>query len=354
MTEPGDPGARRAETVHPRHGIHEPTRSTPIRRPNSVRRTASTEILRTDGLTGPLHLIGAARDLRTAGDGTPEVLGTAATHAVVDYTHGCTVLELDGAGPAGAALVGRGSRSGFRAAVQEAFGADARDCTPLHLLLDDVPVCVLISGHVVAATAADPAEVWDGDEGDGSLAVLTARADQCAGFATGGTIMSEAAGTGYAPTVVGPAAPALEREDDPWSWHDVPELPPTGMRRRRRLDLTRVAGGYEVDAMFRDSYALPDGGETVIHEYTIEAAVDTALTVTELTSTARVLPWIECPAAATSGQRVIGRPVTELRSWVRAELVGTSTCTHLNDALRSLQDVAALASALDGPAAPSD
>ena len=41
--------------------------------------------------------------------------------------------------------------------------------------------------------------------------------------------------------------------------------------------------------------------------------------------------------------RLIGRPVSDLRPRVRAELTGTTTCTHLNDTLRSLEDVAALA-----------
>jgi hypothetical protein len=40
--------------------------------------------------------------------------------------------------------------------------------------------------------------------------------------------------------------------------------------------------------------------------------------------------------------RLVGRPVEAVRDVVRAELRGISTCTHLNDLLRSLGDVAAL------------
>ena len=50
----------------------------------------------------------------------------------------------------------------------------------------------------------------------------------------------------------------------------------------------------------------------------------------------RVLPWAECPSAAASAERVVGRRVTELRAMVKEEMVGTSTCTHLNDLLSSL------------------
>jgi hypothetical protein len=35
--------------------------------------------------------------------------------------------------------------------------------------------------------------------------------------------------------------------------------------------------------------------------------------------------------------------IPELRQRIRGEFVGTSTCTHLNDTLRALGDVAALA-----------
>ena len=57
---------------------------------------------------------------------------------------------------------------------------------------------------------------------------------------------------------------------------------------------------------------------------------------------ARVLPWMECPEAVASAARVVGMPVGELRHRVRRELVGVSTCTHLNDTLRSLDDLAGL------------
>ena len=56
----------------------------------------------------------------------------------------------------------------------------------------------------------------------------------------------------------------------------------------------------------------------------------------------RVLPWQECPSAAASGSRLVGADIRELRSLVRDGFAGTSTCTHLDDALRSLEDVAAL------------
>jgi hypothetical protein len=62
-----------------------------------------------------------------------------------------------------------------------------------------------------------------------------------------------------------------------------------------------------------------------------------------------VLPWDECPGAAGSAARLVGQPVGALRRIVGDELRGTSTCTHLNDLLRSLADVPHLVALLPTP-----
>jgi hypothetical protein len=103
---------------------------------------------------------------------------------------------------------------------------------------------------------------------------------------------------------------------------------------------------WAVDAHFRDSY-VDDEGETVVHEYTVLARVDaTTSTVLEAAATPRVLPWFECPEAAASAARLAGRTLESLRAGVRAEFLGASTCTHLNDMLRALADVAVLGAGL--------
>ena len=62
--------------LHPRHGIHAPTSGTPERAPGSVRRTETMDMVRPDGLLGPLVLTGRARDMRTGLDGVAAVLAT--------------------------------------------------------------------------------------------------------------------------------------------------------------------------------------------------------------------------------------------------------------------------------------
>ena len=138
---------------------------------------------------------------------------------------------------------------------------------------------------------------------------------------------------------IGPAAASLDNPDDPYGWHDMPDPAPRSLRRRRRIDVT-FGSTLTVDAMFRDSHYDDERAETVVHEYGLVARVDLETSiVTEIEAEPHVLPYVECPTAAGSAQRMVGLHLDELRDHVRAELVGTTTCTHLNDLLRSLADV---------------
>jgi hypothetical protein len=146
--------------------------------------------------------------------------------------------------------------------------------------------------------------------------------------------------------VTGPVAPDIERADDPWAHHELGELAPDSMRRRRRIDVRPgrpEPGLVEVDALFRDTHMGDDGFETIIHEYVVEAIVDPqTMTFVAIRAVPHVLPWYECPQAAASAERLIGAPLAGLRPVVRAEFLGATTCTHLNDTLRALEDVPAL------------
>jgi hypothetical protein len=225
----------------------------------------------------------------------------------------------------------------------------------VYQLLDDLPVATLISGYAPQHARAESGTWADEQQrkplqktAPAGLAMLQ-QADLCAGWKAGGTVMQ-----GFAennpPVVTGPAAPSLDDGDDPLAWHELPgPLPLHGMRRRRRIDVVPVENRppsrglvWDVDAHFRDSY-VDDEGETVVHEYTVLARVDAATsTVLEAAATPRVLPWFECPEAAASAARLAGRTLDSLRVGVRAEFLGATTCTHLNDMLRALADIAVL------------
>jgi hypothetical protein len=332
--------------LHPRHGIHAPTSGTPERAPGSVRRTETLDMLRPDGLLGPLVLAGRARDLVTGLDGSGNVLAFAECTARVDFIGGRVLTEIGTTPgrPALQALVGRRVSSGFRAAVTAADPRLSADDGLLNLLLDDFPVATLVSGHAIGAGLAGPERT--------TLSLAEAagqpRADRpvfyrdlCAGFADGGTIMNDVDATGRPPLVTGPPAPPLAGSDH-LGWHEVGQLPPHAMRRSRRLDV--MPGPLaSIDVLYRDSHVDEDGTETIVHEYTVTATVDTSDGVlVSCSATPRVLPWVECPAAARSAGRLVGLPVAGLRRHVHDTFLGTSTCTHLNDTLRSLQDIPAL------------
>jgi hypothetical protein len=329
--------------------------------PGSVRRTVTVDILRPHGLDAELVLIGRGRDLLTAADGTTRVLDAAEVEATIDYADAqrVTAISSDPAIPDLEQLVGRSSSTGFRAAIDVAVAGHDVVGRPVYQLLDDLPVATLISGYAPQHAMAQ-SDTWadatkrtpmhkTAPEG---LAMLQ-QADLCAGWKAGGTIMQ-----GFAennpPVVTGPDAPSLDDGDDPSAWHELPgPLPVDGMRRRRRIDVLPSADGstWSVDAHFRDSYN-DEWGETVVHEYTMRATVDAASeTVLDAEATPRVLPWFECPEAAASAGRLAGRSLASLRAGVRAEFLGASTCTHLNDMLRALADVGVLAA---GVVPPSD
>jgi hypothetical protein len=54
------------------------------------------------------------------------------------------------------------------------------------------------------------------------------------------------------------------------------------------------------------------------------------------------LPYPECPASGGSAARLVGSSIDGLRRHVRQDFTGTSTCTHLNDTFRALEDIGAM------------
>jgi hypothetical protein len=287
-------------------------------------------------MLGPVVHVARGRDLRTEPDGSATTLDEVRVDAEVDYVGGSiiTAISIAPHHDVVSQLVGTRASSGFRQLIDQALPDERSRGSLLFQLLDEMPVALLVSGHAIRA-----ADV--GMPPPPRRAVMQ-QADICAGWATGGTILSGLDANGLPPRVRGPEAPALEL-DDSRGWHEMSDLPIHGMRRRRRIDVWSNDGIVAVDAFFRDSHVEGDGVETVVHEYTIHAAIDPAeMRFLSCRAQYGVLPWLECPSAAASSERLAGAPVEGLRSWVRQNLTGPTTCTHLNDTLRALEDVGAL------------
>jgi hypothetical protein len=316
------------------HGPRDPVTSIPARVPGSVRRSTNIDQHRGERF----EVLAQGRDLQTATDGTTTVLDEVRLHLELDVSGTITAIESDPVEPALAKLVGLNNQRGFRAAMDEAVPHHREATTVLHQLLDDVPMAALINGYGWTRELGDdfdlPAESSD------------RLRDRCAGWINDGVMLGALDETGIFPIPLGPDAPDLDHPDDPLAWHDMDPMAPQSVRRRRRLD---VIGGdpLRVDVHFRDSHLALDAAEDVLHEYTLQATVDPgALVVLSAEAQARTLPWPECPNALASATRLADEPVAGLRSKVHADFRGTTTCTHLNDVLRSLAGVAALAKGL--------
>jgi hypothetical protein len=323
--------------ARPSTGPRDPLPAPPPRVPGSVRRTTTVD-QRRGGSGEPQSVVARGRDLRTNPDGTADVVDEVELRLELDGTGTVTALEADPAEPRLAALVGDSGRKGLRQRV-DALVADHREGgTVLHQLLDDLPLAALISLYGTSREVPDFALPADRAE---------KMTDLCSGWRAGGTMLHTMEETGIFPIPVGPPAPPLVDPGDPLGWHDLPPMAPRSIRRCRRLDL--VDGNpYGLQVHFRDSHMEQDGvTEDVLHEYVVDGTVEPGtLVVRSSEATVRVLPWPECPGAVASAGRIVGEAVSVLRPKVALRFTGTTTCTHLNDVLRSIAGVTALAAAL--------
>lgn len=316
--------------THVAHALAEPLPHLPERRPGSIRRTSHLEVLaRPDR---GFELTGVA----CQGDDTASCRSTLSADLTL------VLLDLVPDSPWSVGLVGRRVGRGFRAAVDQV-------CEPgslLSVLLTELPVVAMLAGYGTLYSGLLPGPLSD-------QFIDGMPVDVCAGWAEAGSMMVHIRGQREVPTPDGPEVPA-DRE----GWHPMPDLVAGALRRQRLIERT----GDEVWAMFRDTYARPDGTTSVLHEYTVKALVSDDRSddissdgdgggdsgdrgrargggggrIVACVATPRVLPWAECPQAAASAGRLVGQQVGDLRALVRDDLVGTSTCTHLNDLLSSL------------------
>jgi hypothetical protein len=137
-------------------------------------------------------------------------------------------------------------------------------------------------------------------------------------------------------------------EPDPLATEPRPPQAVEEVRRVRRLDV--VPGStVVVHADFRDSWCDHAGQVGVLHEYVVRATLTNDGVIDSIEAEPRVLPYTECSLAAASPQRLVGLRIEDVAAEVRAS-AGTSTCSHLDDLLRSLGAVPGL---LRSAAAPS-
>jgi len=328
--------------VPERAGPANPLAGSPTRPFGSARRTTSIDTSRPDGLDQESVVDARARDLVTGPSGDAAHHNDQSFRARIGPDRSLIAIESDPPEPRLTQLLGLFVGPGFRAKMAETLPDHVASQSFLYALLDDLPGDTLVSGYAVQRGEPTPSAIARRASPTFENHVKASE-DMCAGWASDATIMVAFREKGSIPAPLGPPAPRLERESDSLSWHTMAPLPRESTRRRRRLDLTPISDASEhsvFDSHFRDSYRDVQGEETVIHEYVVTGSLDETMThLGEVQTEARVLPWIECPAAVGSSVWMSKKPLAELRVQVRTEFVGTSTCTHLNDTFRFLSDL---------------
>lgn len=320
---------------------------TPVRRTSSIRRTAHLSATFPGGFGTAMLLTGRARDLLTSHTSKPEVVAEYAAQLELDPTRTITSASVEPDHPGAVALVGSSGGRGYRAALAAAIPEHHRQGSALYFLLDDVAIISGIGG--VAWSQHRPMVIPD--EGgarkrEGSWQRTTSGRVACSGLRPGGYHQISWQRSFNFPHWIRIAGD-LDDTADEWAWHDIEPAPEVCFRRRRRIDVWRSSDGIEVDAHFRDSVYGRAQVEVALHEYGVVAVVhpDSHLLLS-IEATSKVLPFPECPWAAPHADKLVGQPVTDFRASVPNTVTELEACTHLNDMLRGLADVPALAAAL--------
>ncbi len=314
----------------------------PLRRPGSIRRTTSIDSDWPEGYGKPWEIIGRARDLLTPADGSvPVELGVAQYRIIASPAREILSIYATPNHPRLQEMVGVRAGGASRRALAESM-SDIRG-TPLFQLLDDYAGASLVAGWIWSRWTND----WMRHAERSGTAKSFGKGGQmlnvCTGFAEGASSFTPDGGPdtiNQSSADVGP----LENPDDALSWHSMPVQQGPQKRRARRIDLWLEGDTIMVDAGFQDSGSNPDGRRTAIHEYRVYAEIDRATNkLIGLQVLPLILPYRECPGAAVKATRLIGQDVSTFRDTVLEVLPSTLGCTHLNDVLRALADVPALA-----------
>lgn len=314
----------------------------PLRIPNSVRRTSSIDVSWPEGRQGKLRFDGRARDILTDAEGAG--FSALAEDAYVAMIAADRTIQAITATPDRTdigKLVGERGGGHLREVLKECLPAEISQATPLYLILDDISGASLISGWAWSHWTADWLDQFKEQRGEH----IQRMKGVCIGFRPGSQALDPSRFENPGEDEPAPS-PGLRHPEDPEGWHTFTEQKEVGMRRARRIDVWHD-NVIHIDSAFQDSASTPGGVRMVLHEYRLTATADPETQrILDIHAEPRVLPFPECTSAPANLNRLVGTPLSELRANVLASLPGVAGCTHLNDALRALAEVPALAGKL--------
>jgi hypothetical protein len=235
----------------------------------------------------------------------------------------------------------------LRGAVAAYLPADTQGRSVLARLFDELPGAAFLAPGSLFAWSADT-DTFVRDYGN------IAHLDRvvtgvCISYAAGSAAVT-ADGKPNHELINRPEAPLALRADDPLAWHALATLQGAQLWRVRYHDVWWERGRISVQMGFQDSAALQHRGDlrAVFHEYKITALIDPeGYVLRELQMTPGSLPYpATCRTAPANALSLIDRPVADFGKLVPLTLPGVRGCTHLNEALKNLQDSAPLAQVL--------
>jgi hypothetical protein len=320
----------------------------PVRRASSLRRTISLQTFWPGGATQPASMAARGRDLFTTAD--VEIVRTLATEAFdagigpddrltgFDAAHHRNELDR---------FVGLAPGGPMRKAMMLEMPGESERGTLFHRLLDDMAGANFISK---SAWYDWPGGI-DGYFEQIGLPSTVHRSVEgvCISLAAGSEAVTPDGRTNEA-IADHPFAPPAFSTTDPLAWHGFAPTPGPNQWRLRRTDIWADGDSFVVDAWFQDSAVVAGRTDVrrIFHEYRIDARFDRAgLRLSAIKVEPRVLPFRTCLAAPATAEVLLGQTPDTFRAQILQSLRGTGGCTHLNDMLRALQDVSALARALD-------
>lgn len=320
----------------------------PLRPPLSIRRTASLQTYWPHGIAPDYALECRARDLFTGETGSqPVELGQEWIRLAMQPGGIAQHIAASRMDDQLAPLAGRRVGGPMRKGVAETMPQEPENSTLLYRLIDD------LAGGAFLAPAGWQSWLKDGIKAYAHAVGMTSVMDvkmegMCVTYATGSPALLPD-GRQNEETANRSIGAFAGTSDDPHAWHPLLEVSGTNEARLRYMDVWRADGMVQVCFGFQDSSAFPGTDlRQLFHEYRGFAVIEPETMVLQsIRMEYGSLPYHTCPAAASSPQALVGQSVREFRKLVIATLPGTAGCTHLNDALRTLQDVPALVVMLD-------
>jgi Protein of unknown function (DUF2889) len=318
----------------------------PVRRPCSIRRTSTIDTSWPEGYGKPMLMQGTARDVWTPDDGgAPVELAQHSYRIMASAVREIQSISVSPDCPRAQQLIGVRGGGQSRAALTEIMADERIKGSPLYLILDDFAGASLVAGWVWSRWVDD----WGALAEKSGLKSTAGRGGNmegvCTGFSPGSSALMSDRGTQMKDQNC-ISVPSLVNVADPEGWHTLATQEGIGMRRARRIDVWREGAELAIDVGFQDSGTQPDSADRIaVHEYHVTARTESGR-LSNLKVDPRILPYQECPGAVIHTQRILSKPLADLRAEVLITLPGILGCTHLNDVLRSMAEVPAMAANL--------